>query len=203
MYKENKEAVYQIIDTFHIHSPFKVYKTYTWCGTAGGFCTRVPQTWPITLFPLSAARPCFEHWNNWRCHWPWIGARSCKSIAGLFGEELRDNPRFLAATGADCLGTDCLGTDCLGRLKQASIDIARCLWRSWFLICRTLSRCVGREGVWIGAIPELGWDLVLLDVPGLWLDGQCLRAAVILLGVLGRNWKVSVDDFLGCSVSYT
>lgn len=35
MYKENKEAVYQIIDTFHIHSPFKVYKNirlvwYSW-----------------------------------------------------------------------------------------------------------------------------------------------------------------------------
>lgn len=30
-----------------------------------------------------------------------------------------------------------------------------------------------------------------------------MRADVTLLGVLGRNWKVSVDDFLGCVVSYT
>lgn len=37
MYKENKEAVYQIIDTFHIHSPFKVYKNIHLVGYSWGF----------------------------------------------------------------------------------------------------------------------------------------------------------------------
>lgn len=144
------------------------------------------------LFFLFVVCFCFEYWNNWRCYWFWIGVWFCNIIVGFFGEEFWDNFWFLVV----------IGIDCLGWIKLVFVDIVRCLWCSWFLICRVLFRCVGREGVWIGGIFVLGWDFVLLGVFGLGLDGLCLRVVVILFGVLGWNWKVFVDDFFGCVVFY-